>query len=110
MDGQLDEETKRHRAEIIMEQQMDIAFETGRSLIGKTIEVLVEDYDYDNLMYVGRSAMDAPDVDTKTCFTAARELHPGDFVQVEILDSEGYDLIGREVEEEAEELEQRTKH
>lgn len=105
MDGQLDEETKRHRAEVVMEQQMDIAFETGRSLIGKTIEVLVEDYDYDNLMYVGRSAMDAPDVDTKTCFTAARELHPGDFVQVEILDSEGYDLIGREVEEEAEELE-----
>ncbi len=105
MDGQLDEETKRHRAEVVMEQQMDIAFETGRSLIGKTIEVLVEDYDYDNLMYVGRSAMDAPDVDTKTCFTAARELHPGDFVKVEILDSEGYDLIGREVEGEAEELE-----
>ncbi len=99
MDCQLDEETKRHRAEIVMEQQMDIAFELGRSLIGKTLEVLVESYDFDNLMYVGRSAMDAPDIDTKICFTAARELKMGDFVQVEILDSEGYDLIGREVEE-----------
>lgn len=99
MDCQLDEETKHHRAEIVMEQQMDIAFELGRSLVGKTLEVLVEGYDYDNLMYVGRSAMDAPDIDTKINFTAARELNMGDFVQVEILDSEGYDLIGREVEE-----------
>ena len=102
MDCQLDEETKHHRAEIVMEQQMDIAFEIGEELIGQTIEVLVEDYDFDRLMYVGRSALDAPDIDTKTCFTAARELHPGDFVQVEILDSEGYDLIGREVEPEME--------
>ena len=104
MDCQLDEETKRHRAEIVMEQQMDIAFQIGESLIGEVIEVLVEDYDFDRLMYVGRSALDAPDIDTKTMFTAARELHAGDFVQVEILDSEGYDLIGREYEElEAEE-------
>lgn len=105
MEEQLDEETKHHRAEIVMEQQMDIAFQIGESLIGETLEVLVEDYDYDRLMYVGRSAMDAPDIDTKTMFTAARELHPGDFVQVEILDSEGYDLIGREVEAEMEDEE-----
>ncbi len=103
MDCQLDEEVKRHRAEIIMQQQMDIAFQLGEELIGQTIEVLVEDYDFDNLMYVGRSALDAPDIDTKTMFTAARELQPGDFVQVEILDSDGYDLIGREVEPEEEE-------
>lgn len=98
MDCQLDEEVKRRRAEVIMEQQMNIAFDLGNSFIGKTIEVLVEDYDFDNFMYVGRSALDAPDIDTKTCFTAARELKAGDFVQVEIIDSEGYDLIGREVE------------
>ncbi len=102
MDCQLDEEVKRHRAEIVMQHQMDIAFQMGEELIGQTIEVLVEDYDFDNLMYVGRSAWDAPDIDTKTMFTAARELHPGDFVQVEILDSDGYDLIGREVEPEEE--------
>lgn len=105
MDCQLDEETKHHRAEIVMEQQMDIAFQIGENLIGQTLEVLVEDYDYDRLMYVGRSAMDAPDIDTRTMFTAARELHPGEFVQVEILDSEGYDLIGREVEPEMEDEE-----
>lgn len=99
--GQLDEEVKRRRADIVMEQQMDIAFQVQEALSGQVLEVLVEDYDYERLMYVGRSAWDAPDVDTHCYFTAARELKPGDFVQVEILYSEGYDLIGREVEQDA---------
>ena len=98
---QLDEEVKRRRADIVMEQQMDIAFQVQEALSGQVLEVLVEDYDYERLMYVGRSAWDAPDVDTHCYFTAARELTPGDFVQVEILYSEGYDLIGREVEQDA---------
>lgn len=99
--GQLDEEVKRRRADIVMEQQMNIAFQVQEALSGQVLEVLVEDYDYERLMYVGRSAWDAPDVDTHCYFTAARELTPGDFVQVEILYSEGYDLIGREVEQDA---------
>lgn len=98
---QLDEEVKRRRADIVMEQQMNIAFQVQEALSGQVLEVLVEDYDYERLMYVGRSAWDAPDVDTHCYFTAARELTPGDFVQVEILYSEGYDLIGREVEQDA---------
>lgn len=98
MDGQLDEETKRHRADIVMEQQMDIAFGWGRSMVGRKLEVLVEGYDQEQQMYVGRSYMDAPDVDTKTNFISQNELYPGDFVTVEIVDSVGYDLIGREVE------------
>lgn len=98
MDGQLDEETKRHRADIVMEQQMDIAFGWGRSMVGCKLEVLVEGYDQEQQMYVGRSYMDAPDVDTKTNFISQNELYPGDFVTVEIVDSVGYDLIGREVE------------
>jgi len=98
---QLDEELKRRRADIVMEQQMNIAFQVQEALCGQVLEVLVEDYDYERLMYVGRSAWDAPDVDTHCYFTAARELQPGDFVRVEILYSEGYDLIGREVEQDA---------
>lgn len=96
---QLDEQTKLHRADIVMEEQMGIAFEKGRELIGRTLEVLVESYDEEQMMFVGRSYMDAPDIDTKTMFTTTREdLELGSFVQVEILDAVGYDLIGREVE------------
>lgn len=98
MENQLDDEVKRHRADLIMEQQMDIAFAWGKSMVGKTLEVLVEGYDLEQQMYVGRSYMDAPDIDTKTSFLSQNQWNPGDFVQVEIVDSVGYDLIGREVE------------
>lgn len=98
MENQLDDEVKRHRADLIMEQQMDIAFAWGKSMAGKTLEVLVEGYDLEQQMYVGRSYMDAPDIDTKTSFLSQNQWNPGDFAQVEIVDSVGYDLIGREVE------------
>lgn len=98
MENQLDDEVKRHRADLIMEQQMDIAFAWGKSMVGKTLEVLVEGYDLEQQMYVGRSYMDAPDIDTKTSFLSQNQWNPGDFAQVEIVDSVGYDLIGREVE------------
>ena len=94
--GRIDPERVRmHRADLIMEEQMDIAFELGKSLVGKKLEVLVEGYDDGQQMYVGRSYMDAPDIDTKTSFITEREdVQPGDFVWVEILDSAGYDLKG----------------
>lgn len=97
MENQWDEQTKLHRTDIIMEQQMDIAFQFGKSLVGQTLEVMVEGYDYEQQMYSGRSYMDAPDIDTKTLFTSEREdIQPGDFVQVEIQDAVGYDLVGIE--------------
>ena len=98
-EDQIDEEVRRHRADLVMEEQMGIAFELGKSLVGKKLEVLVEGYDDEQQMYVGRSYMDAPDIDTKTSFVSEYEdVKPGDFVWVEILDSVGYDLIGRQTE------------
>ena len=98
-EDQIEEELRYHRADIVMEEQMSIAFELGKQLVGKKLEVLVEGYDEEQQMYVGRSYMDAPDIDTKTSFVTEREdVAPGDFVWVEILDSVGYDLIGRQTE------------
>ena len=98
-EDQIDEEVRRHRADLVMEEQMGIAFELGKSLVGKKLEVLVEGYDDEQQMYIGRSYMDAPDIDTKTSFVSEYEdVKPGDFVWVEILDSVGYDLIGRQTE------------
>ena len=45
MDGQLDEETKQHRADIIMEQQMMIMGAKNQLLRDTVIETLVEGYD-----------------------------------------------------------------
>ncbi len=87
-----------HRADLVMEEQMDIAFQMGKELVGKKLEVLVEGYDDEQQMYYGRSYMDAPDIDTRTSFvTEQEEVQVGDFVWVEVLDSVGYDLIGRQI-------------
>ena len=97
-EDQLDPELRMHRADLIMEEQMDIAFQKGRELIGQKMEVLVEGYDEDQQMYYGRSYMDAPDIDTRVSFLTEREeVRPGEFIWVEVLDSVGYDLVGREI-------------
>ena len=92
------EEDFEQLCDLVMEEQMDIAFQMGKELVGKKLEVLVEGYDDEQQMYYGRSYMDAPDIDTRTSFvTEQEEVQVGDFVWVEVLDSVGYDLIGRQI-------------
>jgi ribosomal protein S12 methylthiotransferase len=95
MDGQVDEEVRKHRADIIMEQQQIIMSQNNEKLLGSTIEVCTEGYDRYGECYFGRSAMDAPDIDGKIFFTSPeRKLVPGMFVKVKINDMLDYDLIG----------------
>ena len=78
-----------------MNEQMPIAFQVSASQVGKTLPVLVEGMDEETGLYCGRSPMDAPDIDTRVLFTSGRPCREGEFVQVEITGTEGYDLTGR---------------
>lgn len=94
--GQLDEEVKVHRAELIMDRQMEIMERQGVELIGKTLEVLVEGYDRYAECWFGRSWRDAPDVDGKIFFTTGgKRPRLGSFVQVMVEDCMDCDLTGR---------------
>lgn len=97
MDGQLDEREKAHRADIVMTEQYSVAQEVGSRQIGKRLRVLVEGFDPERNQYYGRSAMDAPDIDTRTYFKGSRFLKPGDFVTVKIKKLREYDLLGIQV-------------
>ena len=44
--------------------------------------------------YLGRSQYDAPEVDGQVFVKSARELKPGEFVEVKINDTLEYDLTG----------------
>ena len=102
MDGQLDEETKQHRADIIMEQQMMIMGAKNQLLRDTVIETLVEGYDRYGECYFGRSAADAPEIDGKIFFNSKkRRLVRGMFVHVHINEVMDYDLIGDVVDESA---------
>ena len=97
MENQLDEETKRHRSDLIMELQMGIAEQIAHSFEGMVLEVLCEGYDSEAQCYFGRSYMDAPDIDTKVWFTGEAGIQPGQFVNVEVTGADGYDLTGEQV-------------
>ncbi|MBC8584594.1 30S ribosomal protein S12 methylthiotransferase RimO [Youxingia wuxianensis] len=93
MDGQIDEELKKHRAQIVMEEQYGIMEAFNRSMLGKQLWVAVEGFDGET--YYGRSYMDAPDIDTKVFFTSSRPLKTGEYVLVTINGVQEYDLAGK---------------
>lgn len=95
--GQVDEEEKERRAEIIGEMQMDIAEEKAQRYIGQRFRVLVEGFDRYAECWFGRSYMDAPDVDGRIFFTlgeTGKRPVLGQFIEVEIDDCLDGDLTG----------------
>ena len=94
MDDQIDEEVKEKRRNEVMELQQEIAFEKGESYIGKTFMVIIEGKIADENAYIGRTYMDAPNVDGNIFITTDEELMTGDFVKVKVTGSVEYDLIG----------------
>lgn len=94
---QVDEEVRKHRAELILQDQYDIVEQNNRARIGKTCRAVVEDYDAYTDSYTGRTWMDAPEIDGTVRFTCGYALEDGDFVDVEIFDVSDYDLIGEVV-------------
>ncbi len=93
-EGQLDDDVKIHRAEMIMQQQMLISSQKNKSFMDKELEIVVEGFDQYGECYFGRSRADAPDIDGKIFFTSEKRLNTGNYVKVKIVDTLDYDLIG----------------
>ena len=89
MPDQIDEETKRRRADIVMSEQLAIAEEFARSWIGKELEVVVEGLNEETGIYYGRSYMDAPDIDTRIYFDSPYEHETGEYVMVTVTGKPG---------------------
>ncbi len=97
MPDQIDEEIKERRADLIMTKQMTVIENFNQKQIGKTLETVVEGYDKYAGSFFGRSAYDAPDIDSKVFFSSDKFLSVGDYVDVLITDCMEYDLIGETV-------------
>ena len=94
MPDQVEDEVKFRRRDIVMEEQARISDACNEAMIGKTVTVLTESFDRYAECWFGRTEGDAPDIDGKVFFTAARSIQPGDMVKVEITDTMDWDLIG----------------
>ena len=95
LDGEIDEQVKQDRYDILMQTQLTVSEELNRKKVGKTLTVLCDGFDTVAEVYYGRSAQDAPDVDGKVYFTSVRKIKPGEFVKVKIDEALDYDLVGR---------------
>ena len=98
MPGQIDEQIKQDRYDILMQTQLTVSEELNAAKIGREITVITDGYDTVAEVYFGRSEADAPDVDGKVYFNAPKgEYTYGDFVKVKITEALDYDLIGEVV-------------
>ena len=94
-EGQIEEQVKQDRYDIIMREQLYITEEKQKKQIGKTVTVLCEGFDPVAETYYGRTYANAPDIDGKVFFFSNRNHQVGEMVEVEIMDAYDYDLGGK---------------
>lgn len=93
---QVPESIKEDRHRRFMEKQMEISENRMARLIGKTLTVLITECGEGE--YIGRSYLDAPDIDGIVVVQSDVVLREGDFVKVRITDASSYDLGGEYLE------------
>ena len=91
---QIDDDVKQQRNDVIMEQQYRIIEKINEQNIGRVLRTVVEGYDPYTDTYYGRTWRDAPEIDAVINFTCPYEINEGDFVDVEVMGTNEYDLIG----------------
>ena len=94
MDGQIDQETKDKRAELVMQIQTGIMAQKQAEKVGQTVRVLCDGIDEESGLYLCRTTGDAPEVDGNVCVSSEEPLYPGQFYDVLVDDSDLYDLYG----------------
>ena len=94
MPDQIEESVKEDRQAELMELQQEIAFELAENMIGKEVMVMIEGKVADENAYVGRTYMDAPNVDGLIFVETNEEMMSGDFAKVKVTGALEYDLIG----------------
>ena len=95
----VDTETAQKRAEIVEMLQSEIMDEWSASMIGKTLEVLVDGYDEEAEQFYGRTYADSPDIDGRVWIASDEPVQEGEFIMVTIDGCREGDLSGYVQEE-----------
>lgn len=97
METQIAEEVKEKRLEKLSKTQLKVVEKLNQSMVGKTLEVIVEGYHPEsNLLMVARHSGQCPDIDGQVILNENDKVNAfGERYQVEITGTMGYDLVGR---------------
>jgi len=91
----VDEEVKQERWERFMEVQQNLADARGQSMIGKTIDVIIDERDEETGEWLARSKADAPEIDGVVRVAGAPKAQEGDIIAVEVREAAGHELSAR---------------
>ena len=95
----VDSEIAQQRAQMVETIQSRIMDEYNASMLGKTMDVLVDDYDEELEQFFGRTFADSPEIDGRVWIAAQEAISEGSFVKVLIDSVVDGDLSGSLVEE-----------
>lgn len=98
--NKVSEDVKEKRAAIIMSLQNEISAKRNSELVGTIQEVIIDSYDVDNNIYIGRTEYDAPEIDGEVIISNINA-NIGDFKRVRITHSYDYDLVGEGINDES---------
>jgi len=82
------------RLQALMLAQQAIVFEKNDAMIGKTVEVLIDEPTEEDGIWIGRTQSQAPDVDSVT-YVIGETLEAGQFVHADVIQTEDYDLLAK---------------
>jgi len=99
MKNQVPIEVRINRAEKIMEIQADVMMQKQAELVGTIQEVICDEYNAENDVWICRTKRDAPEIDGVCYVKSDIELEIGNFYNVIVEDSDVYDLYASYVEE-----------
>jgi len=92
LDDQVPEQVMDERYEELMEIQESISFDRNRKLIGRSLEVIVDEFDEHEKRYIGRTQWDSPEIDNRVLLE--NQARPGSFVTVKVTQAYEYDIAG----------------
>ena len=94
MPDQIDEALKEQRRDELMRLQEQISLELMNQKIGRELQVLIDGYLPEEDVYIGRTRMDAPDVDGFFYVKTEETLNSGDLIIARVQTANAYDLYG----------------
>ncbi len=85
-------EIRSERADRIMKLQTEIMAKNQEKMIGKTIQIICDEYDEENELFICRSVYDAPEIDAEVYLAKDSDIQIGDIKLAKVLKSDIYDL------------------
>lgn len=86
--------TKKSRYNKIMKLQKELSKQNEQKLLGRELEILIEDMSFDKKYYVGRSYMDVPEIDGVAYIKNNTDQNLiGQYIKAKVVEVKDYDVI-----------------